>query len=212
MADCQRAVVFNYRKSQTSRLRAPMPPIIHRMSLPDRWCEDIVLDDGRQLRLRPIQPQDAPMLQQGFGLLSPEEVRLRFMHPMRELTPDLANRLADLDLRRDFALVAAEPLPPGEALIGAVVRASIATDGRRAEFAIIVSKLLGGRGLGRFLMKKIIRWARLKRLDEIYGDVLDENFPMLGLAESLGFRHQHLADDPGVIRVRLALRTPQTTS
>ncbi len=189
-----------------------MPPIIQRRSLPERWCQDIVLDDGRELRLRPIEPSDADALRHGFGLLDPEEVRLRFMHPMRELTPELARRLTELDRRRDFALVAAERLPPGEALIGAVVRASITPDGRRAEFAIIVGKLLAGRGLGRFLMKQVIRWVRLKRLDEIFGDVLDENLPMLALAESLGFRHEHLADDPGVIRVRLRLRPASDAS
>jgi len=204
--------VLNHLPFRGLRKVAPMPPIIRRTALPERWCEDVVLDDGRHLRIRPIEAVDAPMLQQGFGLLNAEEVRLRFMHPMRELTPALAQRLADLDRKRDFALVLAEPLPPGEGLIGGVVRASITPDGRRAEFAIIVGRLLAGRGLGRFLMKKIIRWARLKRLDELYGDVLDENTPMLKLADSLGFRHEHQRDDPGVVRVRLALQPAAVAS
>ena len=36
-----------------------------------------------------------------------------------------AERLARPDPRREFALVAAEPLPPGEALVGAVARIAI---------------------------------------------------------------------------------------
>lgn len=182
--------------------RAPML----REPLPQRWHERLRLADGRELLLRPIVPEDAEPIRAGFALLSPEEVRLRFLHPLKELSPDLLHRLTHLDRRRDFALVAAEPLPPGEALVGAVARASIDEDGRRAEFAILVSRFLAGQGLGVLLMKRLIRWARLKKLDELYGDVLDENHAMLALAQMLGFHREPLADEPGIIRVRLALR------
>ena len=179
---------------------------MRREPLPSRWQEKLVLDDGRELWLRPIEPADAEPLRAGFALLTPEEVRLRFLHPLKELTPDMARRLTHLDPQREFALVAAEPLPPGEALVGAVARASIEGDGRQAEFAILVSRFLAGRGLGWLMMKRIIRWAKLKRLDELYGDVLDENSQMLTLAQALGFRREPLHDDPGIVRVRLALR------
>src|SRR5687768_13742276 len=134
------------------RNRAPM----RRESLPQRWCERLRLDDGRELLLRPIDPLDAEPLRAGFALLTPEEVRLRFLHPLKELTPELAQRLTQLVPKRDFALVAAEPLPPGEALVGAVARASINEDGRRAEFAILVSRFLAGQGLGALMMRQLI--------------------------------------------------------
>jgi len=188
--------------ARLSPRRAPM----HREPLPQRWHERLRLADGRELLLRPIAPADAEPLRAGFALLTPEEVRLRFLHPLKELSPELLRRLTHLDPKRDFALVAAEPLPAGEALVGAVARASLDADGRRAEFAILVSRFLAGQGLGVVLMKKLIRWARSKRLDELYGDVLDENTAMLNLAAMLGFKREPLADDPGVIRVRLALR------
>jgi RimJ/RimL family protein N-acetyltransferase len=154
---------------------------MRRESLPQRWCERLRLDDGRELLLRPIDPADAAPLRAGFALLTPEEVRLRFLHPLKELTPEMAERLTHLVAGRDFALVAAEPLPPGEALVGAVARASIVEGTRRAEFAILVSRFLAGQGLGALMMKRVIQWARRKRLDELFGDVLDENAPMLAL-------------------------------
>ena len=186
---------------RTLARRAPML----RQPLPQRWHERIRLADGRELLLRPIVPADAEPLRAGFALLTPEEVRLRFLHPLKELSPELLHRLTHLDPRRDFALVAAEPLPPGEALVGAVARASLDDDGRRAEFAIRVSRFLGGQGLGLVLMKQLIRWARLKKLDGLYGDVLDENHAMLALAQQLGFKREVLADEPGIIRVSLPL-------
>lgn len=179
---------------------------IRREGLPGAWRERLWLSDGRETVLRPIEPADAVTLQRAFPLLNPDEIRLRFMHPVREMSDDMARRLTHLNRKRQFALVVAEPLPPGEGLIGAVVRAAIDDEGRKAEFAILVSHYLSGMGIGRLLMKRIIFWAKLKQLDEIYGDVLEENIPMLRLANSLGFRRTHKIDEPGVARIRLPLR------
>ena len=82
----------------------------------------------------------------------------------------------------EFALVAAEPLPPGEALVGAVARAAITDSGREAEFAILVSHYIAGLGLGRHLMRRLVRWAKGRRLERLWGDVLEHNQPMLALA------------------------------
>ena len=180
---------------------------IRRQPLPERWTERLLLPDGRQLLLRPIVPEDAEPLRHGFSLLHPEEVRMRFMYTMKELTPEMARRLTELDPRTDFALVVAEPLPPGEALVAAVVRASVDRDRRRAEFAILVSHFVAGQGLGRLLMRRIVRWARLKRLDTLYGDILEDNQPMLMLAEAMGFSREHRTEDPGIVRVELALKS-----
>lgn len=179
---------------------------IRRTKLPGRWSERLVLDDGRSLWLRPIDPADAEPIRQTFQLLSAEEVRLRFLHPVKALSAELIHRLTSIDPATQFALVVAEPLPPGEALVGAVARLAIDTDTPQAEFAILVSRFLARKGLGRLLMKRLIHWARLKRLDSIYGDVLDENRAMLGLAQSLGFRREPNREEPGIIRVRLDLQ------
>ncbi|WP_348240531.1 hypothetical protein, partial [Salmonella enterica] len=74
-----------------------------------------------------------------FPLLTPDAVRHRFLHTIRDLSPEMAYELTHPDPKTQFALVAAEPLPPGEALVGAVARASIDPGTRNAEFAILVS-------------------------------------------------------------------------
>jgi hypothetical protein len=51
-----------------------------------------------------------------------------------------------------------------------------------------------------------VKWARSKKLDRLYGDVLDSNLPMLQLAQSLGFKQVREADSaPGLVRVVLDL-------
>jgi RimJ/RimL family protein N-acetyltransferase len=174
------------------------------------WHELIRLSNGREVLIRPIRPDDAVPLRAGFPLLQPDEIRQRFLHAVKELTPEMADKLTRPDPRTEFAIVAAEPLPPGEALVGAVARVSIddpmLIEGRReAEFAILVSHYIAGMGLGRHLMRRLVRWAKGKKLDRLYGDVLEHNLPMLTLAQSLDFRRE-ASDTPGLARVVLDLK------
>mgnify|MGYP002778818717 FL=1 len=179
--------------------------MIHRRPLGKPWQDELRLPDGRKLWLRPITPADAEPLRLGFSLLTPEEVRMRFLHPLTELTPEMARRLTHIDPRTQFAQVAAEPEPPGEALVGAVVRAAIDAGTRRADFAILVTRHLAGQGLGTLLMRQMLRWATLKRLDAVYGDVLQENTAMLHRAQQLGSRRRP-ADEPGLVRIERRMR------
>jgi RimJ/RimL family protein N-acetyltransferase len=175
------------------------------------WYEYKRLQNGREVLIRPIRPEDAEPLRAGFSLLRPEEIRQRFLYAIKELTPEGAARLTRLDPELEFALVAAEPQPPGEALIGAVARVAITPGTREAEFAILVSHFISGMGLGRHLMLRLVRWARRKRLTRLYGDVLEHNTAMLGLAHSLGF-HREASDTPGLARIALNLSTPETVA
>jgi RimJ/RimL family protein N-acetyltransferase len=188
-------------------------PTIQRFPLASPWHKRILLDDGREIRLRPIAPEDVEPIRAGFSLLSPDEVRSRYLHPMKALSEDYLHTLTHPQPGRDFVLVLAEPLPPGEALIGAVARLSLQPGTRNAEFAILVSRFLAGQGLGRLLMKKLIEHAKRRRLDELQGDVLEDNIPMLKLAESLGFRRE-TGEAAGSMRIRLRLRgsTSDSTS
>jgi hypothetical protein len=62
--------------------------------------------DGTPIALRPIRPEDEPVLQDLFAHMSLEDVRLRFFAPMRELSHALAARLSHLEYGREMALVA----------------------------------------------------------------------------------------------------------
>ena len=181
------------------------------MTAPKRlppWHEHFRLPSGRELLIRPIRPEDAGPIQGAFGLLGPEEIRHRFMYALKELTPDMAQRLTHPDPTTEFALVAAEPLPPGEALVGAVARIVIDDDGRAGEFAILVSHYINGMGLGRHLMRRLVRWAKGRKLERVYGDVLESNLPMQALAASLDFRREG-TDTPGLVRMVLDLPKPK---
>ena len=145
------------------------------------------LANGRQVHIRPITPADAEPIATGFHLLSDEEVRRRFLHPVKALSAEHLFQLTHPDPGRAFVLVVSEPLAPGSALIGAVARLAVtADDPGSAEFGLLVSHYISGLGLGKVLLQRLLDWARRQGLREIWGDVLEENVPMLQLAESLG--------------------------
>ena len=172
---------------------------------PKELEETLNLPDGRRLLLRPIRAEDEPALIRGFERLNPDEIRLRFHHPMKVLQHNLAARLTQIDYDRDMALVLADQGDDGE--LHAVVRLTADPDRRQAEFAIIVGHWIAGMGLGMLLMKRLIRYARQQGIGQLYGSVLADNNDMLGLCQHLGFVQEHSADDPGVRVVRLDLQS-----
>jgi GNAT superfamily N-acetyltransferase len=155
--------------------------------------------------MRPIQPSDAALLQQGFLTLTPQEIRMRFLHPLTELTADYADQLCRINPETEFALVLTEAKPPSEARIAAVARTAVDDDGKEAEFAIIVGRNIRRFGLGKFLMEQLIIWARSRELDAIYGFILKENYPMLKLMTDLDFSLGPSDEDTGVMLARLVL-------
>lgn len=162
----------------------------------------MVLADGQQVLLRSIRAEDEPQLQAGFTQLSPEEVRMRFLFPLKSLTHDLGARLTQLDYDREIALVLADLEPPGQSRLFGVVRASFDPGLGSAEFAIVIPRQLAGQGLGKRLVARIIELARTAGMRQIHGDTLPENQAMRALARKLGF-HEQLKDQ--LIRLTLAL-------
>lgn len=174
---------------------------------PDR-TELVRLSDGRELVIRPIHPEDAAPIAASFHLLNEDEVRRRFLHILKALSEEHLRQLTHPAPGTEFAVVAAEPLPPGEALVVAVARLSRDRgNGMRAEFGILVSHFVLGLGLGRVLLQRLIEWSVPGKVQELWGDVMDDNTAMLELANKLGFRRQAIPGSPGLVRISLRLPT-----
>jgi acetyltransferase len=144
------------------------------------------------------------MLQAFSRRLTPEDIRMRFFGPLRELTHEIAARLTQIDYDREMAFVAvARTEAGGEETLG-VVRAVADPEGLTAEFAALVRSDLKGQGLGALLMNKLIRYCRGRGIAHLDGEVLVSNQRMLALVRSLGFAITPNADGD-TVRVRLAL-------
>jgi acetyltransferase len=172
---------------------------------PKELEDEIRLTGGRTLLLRPIRPEDEPMLIAAFHKLSPEAVRLRFFAPIKELTHETAAGLTQIDYDREMALVLADHDRSGAAELYAVARFSTDPDQEKAEFALTVRDDVTGRGFGPVLMRRLIEYARERGIREIFGHVLRENNAMLAICRLLGFEETVDPDDPGIKLVRLRL-------
>ncbi len=162
------------------------------------------LRDGSEIPVRPIRPEDAPALRDLVARSDAEDIRFRFLHPMRDLPERLAARLSQIDYAREMAFVVFDPEDPS-AIIG-VARLIADADGGEAEYAILLRKDHKGEGLGYALMTRLIDVAKARNIGMLYGDVLKENGPMLAMCNDLGFTTHCDRDDPGLIRVTLMLQ------
>jgi acetyltransferase len=160
------------------------------------------LKDGTRLLLRPIKPEDEPVLQDLASHMNPEDLRLRFFTPIKTLSHALAARLSQIDYDREMALLAR--LAEGGTALG-VARFSADPNNQRCEFAVALRSDWKGRGLGYRLMTRLMDVAKARGIAEMVGDVLHENEPMLTLAKRLGFSLMRHPDDPELVRVVKAL-------
>lgn len=157
-----------------------------------------------KIRIRPIKPEDAPLLAQLICDLAPEDARMRFFTPVRSLDPVALARFTQIDYDREMAFVM---FNGDTSQLLAVSRLASDSDNFRAEFAIVVRSEFHRRGIGRVMMKRLIDYARDRGLSELVGDILAENHPMLALCAELGFRFSQ--ESAGVQRATLILQSGQ---
>jgi acetyltransferase len=159
---------------------------------------------GQSVTLRPLRPEDADIESAFLTGLSPESRHNRLLGGMIRITREYVERLTTVDYSRDMALAAALMLGGRELLIG-VARYMLEPGGRACEFALVIADAWQGRGIGRRMMEMLIRVARSRGLESIYGDVLSINRPMLEFCRKLGFTLGRNPDDASVTRATLKL-------
>ena len=169
---------------------------------PSQWQRHIEIRDGWHIFVRPIRPEDEPLIHEFLRHVTPEDLRLRFFAPMKEFSHEFIARLTQLDYARAMAFVAFDET--SKQLVG-VVRIHSDSIYENGEYAILLRSDLKGRGLGWALMQLIIEYARSEGLKTISGDVLQENTTMLEMCRHLGFEIKTDPVDPSLCDVSLKL-------
>jgi acetyltransferase len=168
---------------------------------PETLSRQVVTTAGEPLTLRPVRPQDAPKLIALVRRCARQDVRLRFNGAMRQLSPDLAALLSQIDYDRQMAFVAEDA--SGDIL--GVARLVSDPQGQSGEYALLVRSDRQQHGLGTQLLEAILDYAGNRGLQEVWGDVARNNNRMLELAKELGFERQGA---PDLARVRVVKRSP----
>jgi acyl-CoA synthetase (NDP forming)/GNAT superfamily N-acetyltransferase len=172
----------------------------------------VTAKDGRALLVRPIRIEDVPRYRAMLERIPKDDLFLRFCNQYADIAlaipVDLLANLVRFDYSRDMTLVAVAADATGAPEILGVVDAFVSPGGEEAEFSVLVRSDLGGSGLGKLLMERIIDYCRGRGVATLFGLVLRRNPRMLGLAKRLGFvrvADEEEEEDEDMVKVVLAL-------
>jgi acetyltransferase len=161
-------------------------------------------NDGSNVVIRPIRPEDAELTQEFVRNLSEESRYFRYMNSFQELSEAMLVRFTQIDYSREMALIAVRDENEKEVELG-VTRYAINPDGESCEFALVVADSMRGTGLGLKLMVALMEAARSKGLKIMEGEVLKNNASMLKLMKRLGFSIESSHDDESIKIIRKVL-------
>ncbi len=148
------------------------------------------LKDGTKVHIRPIEPTDEPLLHEAVAEMSERSVYFRFFTPLKRMPDAMAHRLAVVDYKDRFAVVATVHRPTGKERILGVARYDRAAGTDVAETAVAVVDEFQRRGLGCALLTILARVARDNGIKTFSLIVLPENQQMLILLRKMGWIHQ----------------------
>jgi acetyltransferase len=175
---------------------------------PTQYVRPWTLRNGTPVTLRPIRPEDEPLIVKFHETLSARSVYLRWLHMLnlsRRVAHEEMIRMCFIDYDREMALVADydNPQTGQHEIIG--VGCLIKEQGTKsAEIALLVTDQLQRQGLGTELLRQLIQVGRDEQLQRLTGDVLAENQGMVEICKKLGFRLQYSLEDQ-VVKVELEL-------
>jgi acetyltransferase len=169
---------------------------------PVRYVMPLRLRDGTEIMLRPVRPEDEPLLFELFGSLSKQTETQRFFSPIKDWTHQMLTRFCNIDYDREIVIVA--EVREGQTRTIRGVSSLVVGAGQTSEFAVLIHDDYQGRGLGWKLIDVLIGIGQEREIEEIHGTVLTDNIRMLALLKKLNFR---ASKQPlGLTEVRLRLR------
>ncbi|KAF3362151.1 putative protein YfiQ [Chlamydiales bacterium STE3] len=158
---------------------------------PSQYVESWDLKNGTSVLIRPILPEDEPLVVLFHKELSENTVRQRYFEFLSlddRTSHERLIRICFNDYDRELALVAEikDPRTHEKRLIG-IARLSRLPSSRDAQLTLIIGDAYHNQGLGTELLRQLIRIARAEEMERIFANILTENHGMLKILNKLGF-------------------------
>ncbi len=164
----------------------PAPLHLSISPYPAQYESRVNLPEIGELLIRPIRPEDAPLLLELFDALSPQSIYYRFFFPMKKFPQEMLARFTQVDYDREIALVAISESVSEEKMLGAA-RVILQQNLKDAEFAVLVGDPWQGKGIGAQLLRICLNIAKERHFRNIWGIALAKNKGMLALGRKLNF-------------------------
>ncbi len=149
------------------------------------------MKDGTDLTIRPIRPEDEPLMIQFHERLSDRSVYLRYFQPLKlsqRTAHERLTRICFIDYDREMALVAVQRLPDGSHVVLGVGRLSKLHGRDEAEIAVLVGDEYQHQGLGTELVSRLLKIGRDEKLRRVGSTMLGMNREMRAICNRLGFQ------------------------
>ncbi len=173
---------------------------------PTQYITSWSMKNGTSVRIRPIRPEDEPLVVKFHETLSDRSVYFRYFHLLklsRRVSHERLARICFIDYDREMALVADYRHPEtGEHQILGFGRLTKLHGANEGEFGLLIADPYQGLGLGTKLLQQLLEVGRSEKLVRITADILPDNGAMQHLSQKIGFRLQRQED---VIRAEIDL-------
>ncbi len=161
---------------------------------PTRYVKPFTAKDGSEFTIRPIRPEDEPLIVNYHRTLSEQSVYLRYFRAFQynqRVEHDRMIRICFVDYDRDMALVTERVNPhTSEREIVAVGRLTKIHGTGDAEFAMLVNDACQGKGIGTELLQRLLEIGRDEQVERVVAYMLAENRGMYHICKNLGFSFQ----------------------
>jgi acetyltransferase len=159
------------------------------------------MKNGQPLTIRPIRPEDEPLMVGFHQKLSERTVYLRYFQPLKlsqRTAHERLRRICFTDYDREMVLVGEHKNDAGKREIIAVGRLSKLHRRDEAELAVLIHDGFQHLGIGTELYRRLIAIAKDEKLRRLQCTVLAENREMRAICEKLGFRMKADIEDATV--------------
>jgi acetyltransferase len=173
---------------------------------PVQYVQPWNMKNGDAVTIRPIRPEDEPLLIRLHQALSERTVYLRYFQPLKlsqRTAHERLTRICFIDYDREMVLVVERKKEDGHPEAVAIGRLSKLRGGsNEAELAVLVDDRHQGQGLGTELYRRLIAVARDEKLKRVVSTILTENREMRAICQKLGFHLESDLED-GTVRAEL---------
>jgi acetyltransferase len=174
---------------------------------PIQYVKAWTMKDGRESLIRPIRPEDEPLLIKLHQALSERTVYLRYFQPLKlsqRTAHERLTRICFIDYDREMALILEHKTKEGAPEIVGIGRLSKLRGRDEAELAVLVDDRFQHLGIGTELYRRLIAVARDEKVGKVVSTILVENQEMRAICVKLGFVLKSDIED-GTIRAELVV-------